>query len=221
MFKKTIAALTTGVVISAASVSAQAATATFTFNDSFRTQTASSYSFTEGGVTLDISSKFWVFPGAIWDGGAIRTTTANGIEIIGGGADPDSLIDSSGNAEVVQFDFSQDVTLKEITFTQYEDGDVFHLFYDRFDNDTLAVNVDGLDANPTAGIFDFSVEDAHKLYGDMFGIGAIFGGNNEFGIASLTVEYGNISAVPLPPAFLLFAAALGGLGLFSRRRKSA
>ncbi len=54
--------------------------------------------------------------------------------------------------------------------------------------------------------------------GNLFGIGAMLEGT-DFYLASVTVS--TISAVPLPPALLVFASALGGLGWFSRRRRTS
>ncbi len=216
MIRKLCLGAVAAVAVTLSSMAVQAATATFVFNDAYRTWTASPYSFTEGGLTLNVSSNLLSAPD-VWDGGAVRTTTENGLEVRGGGSDTNDLIDGSGTDELVRFDFSETVTIKSVTLTVNEDQDQFYYFTDFIIPGTLELVPDPRDANPTGDVYMFStLFDTSNL----FGIGAV-GDDVAFGIASLTVEYGNVSAVPLPPAMLLFAGALGGLGWLSRRRKKA
>ncbi|MCG8490943.1 MAG: VPLPA-CTERM sorting domain-containing protein, partial [Sneathiellales bacterium] len=65
---------------------------------------------------------------------------------------------------------------------------------------------------------NYEFPDTAMTYGTLFGIGAMFEGT-EFYIDSITVS--TVSAVPLPPAALLFGGAVVGLGWITRRRKAA
>lgn len=214
MIRKLITLAGIGLAVLFASQS-HAATATFDFTTETTIFTASPMPFSEGGLSVDVSSAMYVDP-SVWDNGAVRTELGKGLGVRFGAGDQDLAIDAEYGKDLVIFDFSEDVSLKSITFTGFDDGERFLVFNDNAVEGNLQPG-DLLNASPS-GIFDLSTL-GPEVMGDLFAIGALTG-SSSFYIAELTVEYGNISAVPLPPAMLLFAGALGGLGWIARRRKT-
>ena len=215
MIRKMIAIASIGFAAMFAS-QANAATATFDFTTETSFFTASPMSFASGGLSVDVSSAAYADP-FVWDNGAIRTELGKGLGVRFGAGDQDLAIDSEFGKDLVIFDFSEDVSLKSITFTNYEDNDRFIVFNDSAVEGNLQPG-NHQSASPT-GVFDLSTL-GPEVMGDFFAIGALARGSS-FYIAELTVDYGTVSAVPLPPAMLLFAGALGGLGWITRRRKVA
>jgi len=198
---------------------AQAAVATIDFTTETTAYTTESLSYNVGGIggiNLEISSAAWTNISAV-DNGSIRTEENVGIGVLFGIGDQDPAIDSAWGMDTVIFDFSEDVKLRSIAFTSFDGEDQFAFFSDPFVEGQLE-HGGPLDI-PPSGTFDLTSLRSLS-FGDYFAIGAITGGDT-FYISELTFEYAGVSAVPLPPAVLLFGAALTGLGWFTRRRKSA
>ncbi|WP_169568824.1 PEP-CTERM sorting domain-containing protein [Sneathiella limimaris] len=120
-------------------------------------------------------------------------------------------IDGWGN-EGIRLTFSQEVFLNKIYFTAVGRNDDFS--YRVGDGNWVTVDIEGGNGNDTGkGYYEFSLP---GLKGSVFDIAAIMD-FDDFKVSAADYE---MSAVPLPPAVLLFGAALMGLGWF-KRRKSA
>jgi hypothetical protein len=119
--------------------------------------------------------------------------------------------DNVTTGEILTLEFSEKIIINTLEFlgeghvASALDGDSLNF---RIDGGSWSVmSIDQSDWGNFVGLmgttFDFAFLDENL-------------GGDQFYLSSATV-----SAVPLPPAVLLFGAALGGLGFLSRRRKQA
>ena len=139
----------------------------------------------------------------------------------GGGDDDDDEISSDG-AQSLTIDFGKAIGISGITFLD--------LFTD--DEGTSAPEVARVTYN--GGFMDFSADPGEVrfdgssgflsvsglyLFTDQLVFTVLNGGLQSRGYGDYALA--SISAVPLPPALLMFGAALGGMGFLGRRRKKA
>lgn len=137
---------------------------------------------------------------------ASRPTNSGGLGVISVPGDS-PIVDGSGIKDLLNLVFSKKVRIYKAVFTEIEDppnpgagADDFGLFLDNVFTGKLNVPI-------ITHLFTFSGQEGTKI-----GFGSI-DGNDDFKLKSITV-----SAVPLPPALLLFASGLFGIGLLGRRR---
>lgn len=162
---------------------------------------------TQDGITVGVTGGSFTDGGTVTPGGVLVGTSVLGIGILNGLDDPQ--IDGFLGNDVAIFNFSEKVELNSVTFGFFNGNDDFTLFVDvSMDG---ALEVQGFSFDTGSDTYNF----AAGYISDLFGIGAR-ASNDEFTIKSLTV-----TAVPLPPAVLLFGGALVGLGWLTRRRKLA
>ena len=217
MIKKTLKILAVSVgLLAATTATGQAATTTFDFTSTIRSFTTGSVQFVQDGLTLDVSAGFF-HQGEVIDGGLIGFLGNEGMYHKTSYGDVNKYIGASGMNEVVEFRFSENVALKSVTFAREIGEGELAYFLDTDGNGALDYIDDEIDVPGEGETLAFL--GSLLNVDDHFGLGAMAGGMSSYSIASITVEH--ISAVPLPPAVLLFAGALGGLGWFSRRRKKA
>lgn len=162
------------------------------------------------------------------DTAVLNTTQGGGDQGIGvlDAADNNDDVDGFGDNDIVLFNFSRSVSLLSIRFDNVQDpllgigngaddflgfasdavlnpGDPFQAIL------TDIPNIIGDD-----GLFTLS---APGVAGSFFGIGALEN-NDSWRIRSITVD---VAPIPLPAAFPLLLAGLGGLVLAGRRRRTS
>jgi len=216
MFKKylMIAVMGAGMLVSSL---ASAATTTFNFTTDSFAPSSVGINFLSDGIGLTVLSGFYNGSDGIQAGFAGQTI-GSGIYVRQSISD-EPYIDGSGLNDVAILQFDQNVRIESIGLREFN-----HTFAEQINGrpETFAYFAD-VDGDGKVELQDQTLKDTSLTFvtglmreGNLFGIGAMLEGT-DFYLASVTVS--TISAVPLPPAFLVFASALGGLGWFSRRRR--
>ena len=226
------AAFTAALLLASA---ASAASVTFDFSNSHGNPypLPNSFSTTEGGLSVTASAKsiqFGRLTGNTLTGGIIRDAQigryAGGIGVTSGYFDNHQVDGSDsvlGLDEYVEFSFGQEITLHSVNFDLVGCDDDFRWGYDSNGNGSYGIGdfLSGEIDIPNSTIF----ANFGGVESSVFTLGA-FGGNDEWKIRSMTVNYEPVpvdpdlpSPVPLPAPILLLAGGLGGLGAFARRRK--
>ena len=131
-----------------------------------------------------------------------RPTNSGGLGVISGPGDS-PIVDGVNPKDLLNLVFSEKVKIFKAVFTEIETGDDFGFYIDDAFNGKL--NIPAL-----TKFYAFAMQEGTK-----FGFGS-FDGNDDFKLKSISV-----SPVPLPPALLLFASGLFGIGLLGRRRNKA
>ena len=201
---KTILAAVTALLLTTATASA----ATM-FNFSGGGGLASSYSFTEDGITVEAT------PGTFSNGGAV--TPGGWIGQYGGGLgvtnsifDNTHQVDGLGLNDIVIFKFDQVVTLNSVTFSLVGNDDHFSFFFDNEPDGDLDL-ISSFVNIPGTGTTTYTFNSTWT--GMLFGIGAK-GSDDEFKIKGAMV-----TAIPLPAALPLYGAGIAILGLIGWIRK--
>ncbi len=209
--------LMTGVVTAAAllvSVSAANA-ATSWFSSGNGNHVGNTYEFTGSDGTDHTASVLNGWNGGIQFFGGTLQQSVNGLNICngstyyGGCYGDDHEIDGYYN-EGVNLTFEKEVQVEKIYFTYVDSNDYFWFNVD--DGSWSNMNIPGI------GFTSFTF--APSVTGTSFDIAAVydgFWGTDNFKLKG--VEY-TVSSVPLPPAVLMFGAALLGLGWVKRRKQA-
>lgn len=129
----------------------------------------------------------------------VRPTNSGGLGVVSYPGDS-PIVDGTVVKDLLNLVFSQKVKIFSAVFTEIETGDDFGFFIDNSYNGKLNIPV-------ITKLYTFAMQQGTK-----FGFGSI-DGNDDFKLKSVSV-----SPVPLPPALLLFASGLFGIGLLGRRR---
>lgn len=199
MFKKTlISAVAAGVLLVSAGI-ANATSLDFTTGNG--TAGTNSYSFTVDGITAVTTP--------------LTTASSSTIHQYSGGLGVSSStpfdnheIDGAFGDEAVRVTFDQQVNLESILFGAVGTNDDFAYRVDGGSWSTFDI-VGGNIWDTGNGYYNFTLP---GILGTIFDIAA-FGSNDDFKLRGM-----NVSAVPLPPAVLMFGAALIGLGWMRRRK---
>ncbi|WP_415236527.1 VPLPA-CTERM sorting domain-containing protein [Sneathiella sp.] len=198
------------------SMAAQAATFDFSGNGGL----ASSYSFTNDGVTVTTTPGVFSDAGTVYSQGRIgQYSTGLGISSYRGDS---HQVDGNYRNDFVNFSFDQNVTIKSVSFSYVDRDDEFTFLFDLGPNGVLdAINY-SVDI-PSNGTYIFQ----GIWTGSLFGIGAFDDDTSrrwqrsnmdDFKISGMVVDP-VISTVPLPAALPLYGAGIAILGFFGWRRK--
>ncbi len=180
-------------------------------------ETGASLSFSNGGYTVTATASETSGINTATIAATVRatgTTTADpaalppanegGLGVIST-EDSNQSIESAGVGEILLLTFNTAVRITGISFSRVES--------DQFGADTAYFTVDGSLAGTQAiaayGWPSFLPTD---FVGTVLGIGAV-GANDEFKVRAVEV-----SPVPVPPALVLLASGLAGMGALARRR---
>ncbi len=187
------------------------AAAATSFNFSGNGGLASSYSFTEDGITVDVT------PGVFSNGGTVTSTGLIGQYAGGLGISShifdDHQVDGRTRNDLAIFEFSQSVILESVSFSFVDGNDEFSFFFDNEPDGTLdpiSFNID----IPGGGTYTF----ASIWDGTLFGIGA-FDGSLFTPADNFKIKGMSVSVVPLPAALPLYGAGIVILGLVGWMRK--
>jgi hypothetical protein len=203
--------------------SANAFAVPITFNFSGGTgQQEPSFSFTKPGLTLIVKSNTANETGSTLTAAGKVGKWQQGLGILDGQRDDEHYVDGKGKNDVLSFFFSQEVKLISVGFSYVDSNDDFAFFFDKgkdgaLTNDLVWKTKD-IPGSGSNGTFSFATL-SNKYIGKLFGIGS-YDDNDEFKVASITVDFGKPSSIPLPGALPLFAAGLAGIALMKRRRLS-
>lgn len=185
----------------AAGAASQAATVTFDFTGA--TAKGSTLGFSSGGIDLTVgANRFNPKTGAIFGKGMVTEASVGGLGEKTGRTDSGKL-DGDGVKELLQFYFSQDVTIESVTFELIHKGSKVTGF------------VDGLMVG-TGKVFPSFDLSGLGLTEDYFGAGAP-NKKSAFRISSITVSVP--SSVPVPAAGGLLLSGLGGMSFLRRKRR--
>jgi hypothetical protein len=129
----------------------------------------------------------------------VRPTNSGGLGVTSSLGDS-PIVDGVGLDDLLNLTFNHKVKIISAVFSEIDFSDDFNFIVDGSNQGHFHIPL-------ISHLYNFSGEQGH-----VFGFGA--GENNDdFKLKSITV-----SAVPLPPALLLFASGLFGIGLLGRRR---
>jgi hypothetical protein len=129
----------------------------------------------------------------------VRPTNSGGLGVTSGPGDS-PIVDGVGLDDLLNLTFNHKVKIISAVFSEIDFSDDFNFIVDGSNQGHFHIPL-------ISHLYNFSGEQGH-----VFGFGA--GENNDdFKLKSITV-----SAVPLPPALLLFVSGLFGIGLLGRRR---
>ena len=182
-----------------------------------------SYTISASGGTLSTAQSF--------DGTNVAeciglACTNDGLGVTnGGGDDDDDEISSDGAGQSITIDFGAVVNVTGLAFLDLFTDDegtnaaeVARVTYNGgsidFNADAGQVRFDGSAGFLSANALNLFT---NQLVFTVFNGASQDRGYGDYSLASITA----ISAVPLPPAFLMFGAALGGAGWLARRKKKA
>ena len=211
MIKKYLTGVATAAALLLSASVANAATASFTSGNG--THVGNTYEFT-GSDGTDVTAS--VLSGGDWSGGTLQQF-GGGLGICSstrqsGSCREDHEVDGSQGNEAVRLTFESEVYLNTIYFDYVGSNDDFNYRVDggSWGYEDIVGPYHGND-----GHYTFSLP---GLLGTVFDIAAWYS-NDDFKLRG--VEYTAVSAVPLPPAVLMFGAALLGLGWVKRRKQAA
>ncbi|WP_025898651.1 VPLPA-CTERM sorting domain-containing protein [Sneathiella glossodoripedis] len=202
-----ISGLLIAIVAAFLTVAGSANAATMWFTSGNGTAGANSYSFTVDGVTAVAT------PMGRSNGGQTIHQYSTGLGVYSSdcnyscSTDSDHQVDGYMYGEAVRLRFSEPVLLTSILFSYVGWNDDFKY---RVDRQSWSARLD----IPNDSSYEFAGD---GILGQVFRIGA-FDYNDEWKLRG--VSFSTISAVPLPPALLMFGAALAGLALFRRGKKA-
>jgi hypothetical protein len=207
------------VALVASTASAVAVPITFKLNGGTGDQ-AQAFTFTKPDTTLKLTVK----SNTANESGSTVTPEgkvgkwSEGLGIVDGQTGDAHFVDGNGRNDVLSFAFSQNVRLLSVGFSYVDHNDDFAFFFDKgkdgvLQNDLVWKTKD-IPGNGFYGTFSFAY--LTNNIGKLFGIGA-YGSNDDFKVASITVDFVKPSTVPLPGALPLFVAGLAGLGWMRRR----
>ena len=161
---------------------------------------SNSYSFTDSGVTAVAT------PLSTYSNSTIHQYSP-GLGVTSYRGDSHEVDGYRAN-EAVRLTFSEEVTITSILFGAVGSNDDFWF---RVDGGSFSSERD-INGSGDSGYYNFV-----GLVGTIFDVAA-FGDNDDFKVRG--VEF-TVSSVPLPPAVLMFGAALLGLGWVKRRKQAA
>ncbi|MEH6405013.1 MAG: PEP-CTERM sorting domain-containing protein [Sneathiella sp.] len=202
MIKKLLLASTAVLLLSIASFAAHAATFDFTTPNRIL---ATSFAMEEDGILLTVTAAYFNNDGTAHDGSPQVITDSNGLGVTNHWED-DEITGGHNYNDLAIFEFSEEVKLESVTFSNWDNNDEFTLF------------VGDLSTFLGTGFEEDHNFSENNYVNMIFGIGAFDGGwfGDNFMIKSMSVS--SISAVPLPSSVILFGGALVGLGWISRRK---
>lgn len=203
MMKKLLIGAFAACVLIMGAAAANAATMIFsTGNGSYG---ANSYSFTVDGVTAVATPLGIGTPTIHQYSGGLGVISPNCYSCSG---DTNHQVDGRWYGEAVRLTFSEQVYIERAMFTYVGSNDGFSV---RADGGSWSSNID----IPNDNSYEFSLP---GLLGTVFDFGALQN-NDDWKFKG--IEFSRVSTVPLPPAVLMFGAALVGLGWFRRRKMQA
>ena len=168
-------------------------------------------SFNEDGISLAARGFMGVNPTHAYLDGSIGGNTA-GLGVCSTGLDGDGECNIASDDNVTQGEMLQLVFDTKVSIDAISFKDSNHLLTN-IQGGTLDLSIDG----SALGSFSIDPSDWDSAFAGL--MGTVF----EFTYvdAQFYLETVTVSAVPLPPALILFGAALAGLGALSRRRKQS
>jgi hypothetical protein len=205
------------VALAASSASAVAVPITFMLNGGTGDQ-APTFTFTKPGLTLTVKSNTANESGTMVTPEGKVGKWSEGLGIVDGQRGDQHFVDGNGRNDVLSFAFSQNVRLLSVGFSYVDSNDDFAFFFDKGKDGVLQNDLVWKTKDiPGSGFYGtFSFAYLTNNIGKLFGIGA-YDSNDDFKVASITVDFVKPSTVPLPAALPLFVAGLAGLGWMRRR----
>lgn len=149
-----------------------------------------SYSFTDGDLTVSVTARTHNAGVLDQTGKVTRNKRRLGATAEG---DTSDLVDGSGANDILVFSFNQDVTVKRVLFSKFNNKDSFSML--KYDDDVLASTMNDLSMYGKVskkakrkgfGVSKLDRED--RLTGDVIGIGAN-SEDDEFGIRKIRISY--------------------------------
>lgn len=207
-WKKIIAG--TAIAVSLSATSALALSTTFDFGTRPNSGTVSSVSYTSGIFNVTATGNTTT-PTRIVNGTAFvindHNTTANfgGLGVKATTTSQTYINNGVQKNDLLTLDFGKTVKLQSALFSFVDSND----FFDFWVNGTYLFTAQA----PLLANYILNVK------GKTFGFGATAGGNTAATRVDYKVRAVTVSAVPLPPAGILFTMGLMGLGALGRRRK--
>jgi uncharacterized protein (TIGR03382 family) len=202
------------VAVALSATSASALTTTLDFGTKPNSGTVAALNYTFGTVNVAVSGNTTApAPGRVINGTAFvindHSTKPNlgGLGVKATLGSQTYINNGVDKNDLLVLDFGTTVKLKSALFSFVEGNDIFDFWVD---------GVYQFSANaPFLASYLFNVK------GKTFGFGATLGGNTALTRVDYKVRNVVVSAVPLPPAGILLAMGLMGLGALGRRRKKA
>ncbi|WP_169568825.1 VPLPA-CTERM sorting domain-containing protein [Sneathiella limimaris] len=211
MLKRILASLGAVIALTLSATAAQAITMQFT-NGKYD---SGAYHYSEGGYDLTASANFGGN-----HGGYFGQSSSSGLYVTSYKCSAHKYhcysdnhqIDGYKKSESITLTFNQEVSLQSVYFNYVGYDDDFSIMADAGPNSVFDI-VGGNRYDSDSGYYDFA---DGGLVGTVFTIAAPYY-DDDFKLAGL--QFSPVSAVPLPPAVLMFGAALIGLGVLKRRKQ--